>query len=280
VVRPEEMIVVDMDGHMVDGPKGAAQCYVVKMHSCLYRERLAVQSITHTHPRFTNVMALLKARLKPMSNEGHQLVRRDIPVFPHSRLILSEEDGMQVVRAMGKSPALILRGHGAVTTGNSLEQSVMAMLHLEEQARLNWYAYCAVGRDYDGIPDADMDRRWIDLALDELLDNAVKFSPDGGRVVVSAEAAGTGALRLTVADQGWGMPPEQAGDAFREFVQGDPSDTRQFGGLGLGLPLVQRVAEAHGGSVELASEEGRGTRVSVILPTGRSARSGRRPARA
>ncbi|HEX5268129.1 MAG TPA: ATP-binding protein [Acidimicrobiales bacterium] len=137
-----------------------------------------------------------------------------------------------------------------------------------------------VAHEDGGIPDADMDRRWIDLALDELLDNAVKFSPDGGRVVVSAEAAGTGALRLTVEDQGWGMPPEQAGDAFREFVQGDPSDTRQFGGLGLGLPLVQRVAEAHGGSVELASEEGRGTRVSVILPTGRSARSGRRPARA
>ena len=157
VVRPEEMIVVDMDGNMVDGPKGAAQCYEVKMHSCLYRERPEVQSITHTHPRFTNVMALLKARLKPMSNEGHQLVRHDIPVFPHSRLILSEEDGMQVVRAMGRSPALILRGHGAVTVGNSLEQSVMAMLHLEEQARLNWYAYCAVGRDYDGIPDADMD---------------------------------------------------------------------------------------------------------------------------
>jgi signal transduction histidine kinase len=137
-----------------------------------------------------------------------------------------------------------------------------------------------VAHEDGGISEADMDRRWIDLALDELLDNAVKFSPDGGQVVVSAAGAGTGALRLTVADQGWGMPPEQAGDAFREFVQGDPSDTRQFGGLGLGLPLVQRVAEAHGGSVELASEEGRGTRVSVILPTGTSARSGRRPPRA
>jgi ribulose-5-phosphate 4-epimerase/fuculose-1-phosphate aldolase len=102
-------------------------------------------------------MALLKAKLKPMSNEGHQLVRNDIPVFPHSRLILSEEDGMGVVQAMGQSTAVILRGHGAVTAGASLEQSVMAMLHLEEQARLNWYAYCAVGRDYEGIPDGDMD---------------------------------------------------------------------------------------------------------------------------
>ncbi|HEX7055535.1 MAG TPA: class II aldolase/adducin family protein [Burkholderiales bacterium] len=157
VVRPEEMIVVDMEGNMVEGPEGASQCYEVKMHSCLYRERPEVQSVTHTHPRFTNVMALLNARLKPMCNEGHQLVRHDIPVFPHSRLILSEADGMGVVQAMGKSQALILRGHGAVTVGSTLEQSVMAMLHLEEQARMNWYAYCAAGRDYEGIPERDMD---------------------------------------------------------------------------------------------------------------------------
>lgn len=130
------------------------------------------------------------------------------------------------------------------------------------------------------VPDAEIDRRWVDLALDELIDNAVKFSPDGGRVVVSAEASTSGSVRLTVADQGWGMPPEQVSTAFGEFVQGDPSDTRQFGGLGLGLPLVQRVAEAHGGSVELVSEVARGTRVALILPAGKRPPRRRRPARA
>ena len=140
-----------------------------------------------------------------------------------------------------------------------------------------------VTAEVDGaVPDADLDRRWVDLALDELIDNAVKFSPDGGRVVVSAESSGrgSGSVRLTVADQGWGMPPDQVGAAFVEFVQGDPSDTRQFGGLGLGLALVQRVAEAHGGSVELVSEVGQGTRVALILPTGRQAPRRRRAARA
>ena len=92
-----------------------------------------------------------------MSNEGHALVRNDLPVFPHSKLIITEEDGMQVAGAIGNSPALLLRGHGAVTTGNSLEQSVMNMLHLEEQSRLNWYALSAFGPDYKGIPADNMD---------------------------------------------------------------------------------------------------------------------------
>ena len=157
VVRPEEMIVVDMDGNFVDGPKGTSQCYEVKMHSCIYRERPDVLSVVHTHPRYTNVLGLNGVRLKPLSNEGHQLVRNDIPVFPHSKLIITEEDGMQVVEAMGSSDVCLLRGHGAVTAGRSLEASVMNMLHLEEQARLNWIALCAFGPDYSGTPEADMD---------------------------------------------------------------------------------------------------------------------------
>ncbi len=157
VVRPEDMIVVNTEGEMVDGPVGTSQCYEVKMHSCIYRERPDVQAVVHTHPRFTNVMGLLGAKLKPMSNEGHALVRNDIPVYPHSKLILSEEDGMGVVQVMGNNPAALLRGHGAVTAGKSLEDAVMTMLHLEEQSRLNWYAYCAAGPNYNGIPDADMD---------------------------------------------------------------------------------------------------------------------------
>ncbi len=157
VARPEDMIVVDVDGNFVDGPKGTSQCYEVKMHSCVYRERPDVLSIVHTHPRYTNVLGLNGVRLKPMSNEGHQLVRSEIPVFPHSKLIITEEDGMQVVEAMGSSSTLLLRGHGAVTSGRNLEASVMNMLHLEEQSRLNWVALAAFGPDYQGIPDESMD---------------------------------------------------------------------------------------------------------------------------
>ena len=126
------------------------------MHSAVYKNHPEVQSVVHCHPRYATMMSVLQARLVPMCNEGSQLVRKPLPVYPHSKLILTEEDGQGVATALGDSPAALLRGHGAITTGQNLEQSVMNMLHLEEQARMNWYAFCAMGPDHPGIPEADI----------------------------------------------------------------------------------------------------------------------------
>jgi PAS domain S-box-containing protein len=120
------------------------------------------------------------------------------------------------------------------------------------------------------------DRRWLALALDELIDNAVKFSPLGGRVLVSAAPArprSSNGLRppwveLAVTDRGMGMTPEEQASAFGEFVQGDASDTRRYGGLGLGLALVQRVSQGLGGRVSCRSTPGRGSTVIIRLPSG------------
>jgi PAS domain S-box-containing protein len=127
-------------------------------------------------------------------------------------------------------------------------------------------------------PNVLGDRRWLTLAIDELVDNAVKFSPEGGKVTVTAEAlpgpsgagpAGDGQsarVQISIADRGKGMTAEEQAIAFGEFVQGDSSDTRRFGGLGLGLSLVQRVVEGHGGSVSCVSTPGRGSIFTIILP--------------
>ena len=129
-----------------------------------------------------------------------------------------------------------------------------------------------VARD---TPDVQADRRWLALAVDELIDNAVKFSPDGGRIVVSAAGVPgsqgnghgpDGAVEISVTDRGMGMTSGEHADVFREFVQADGSDTRRFGGLGLGLALVRRVVEGHGGEVECRSAPGRGTTVTIRLP--------------
>ena len=124
-----------------------------------------------------------------------------------------------------------------------------------------------VGR---GLPDIQADKRWLSLSLDELVDNAVKFSPGGGKVQLMAapydDGRGHTGVELAVVDRGNGMSADEQARAFADFAQGDTSDTRTFGGLGLGLSLVQRVAEAHGGTVAVESSAGKGSRVSIRLP--------------
>ena len=156
LMQPKDMVTCDLEGYWIDGPRGSSQCFEIKMHSVIYKQHPEVQSIVHVHPRFATMMSVLGRTLVPMCNEGIHLVRAPLPVYPHSKLILTEEDGQGVASTIGDSPAALLRGHGAVTTGPNLEQSVMNMLHLEEQAKMNWYAYCAAGSDYKGIPEADI----------------------------------------------------------------------------------------------------------------------------
>ena len=116
-----------------------------------------------------------------------------------------------------------------------------------------------------GTPDLMVDRRLLDLSLDELVDNAVKYSPAGGKVTVAARAD-DGMVELTVIDRGVGVPADRLEVIFGDFAQGDGSSTREFGGLGLGLPLVRHVALAHGGEVRCESEPGRGSVFVMRLP--------------
>lgn len=113
------------------------------------------------------------------------------------------------------------------------------------------------------------DAHWVARAIDELIDNALKFSPDGTDVELTAARAtidGRRMVEFTVTDHGDGLDPAQSEAAFEEFFQLDTSDTREFNGLGLGLSLVRSVALAHGGSVAYERIEPHGSRVSVALP--------------
>ncbi len=98
-----------------------------------------------------------------------------------------------------------------------------------------------------------------------LLDNAIKYTPPGGRVSVSLRRDGANA-ELTVRDTGVGIPAEALPHVFERFYRADPARSRDPGGTGLGLPIAQWIVEQHGGRITLDSEPGKGTTVAVLLP--------------
>ena len=89
--------------------------------------------------------------------EGLALVARPLPVYPHVKTVVSDAEGEEVARLIGGGKAVLLQGHGATTTGASLEEAVTNMLQLEEQARMNYQALCALGPDYPSLPQELVD---------------------------------------------------------------------------------------------------------------------------
>ncbi len=122
------------------------------------------------------------------------------------------------------------------------------------------------------LPTVDMDSTRISQVIGNLLENAITHTPEDGRVMVSArtirQAQDEGqALEVTVADTGPGIAPEELTRIFDRFYRADPSRDRSTGGVGLGLTIARRLAEAHGGTIEVESELGQGSRFTMRLPT-------------
>lgn len=111
------------------------------------------------------------------------------------------------------------------------------------------------------------DARRLKQMLVNLLSNAVKFTPEGGSLGLEVEASAVDhRVRLTVWDRGIGIPSGEFKRLFKPFVQLDSSLARQHPGTGLGLSLVRRMAELHGGSLALESAVGEGSRFTIFLP--------------
>ena len=94
--------------------------------------------------------------------------------------------------------------------------------------------------------------------LENLVDNAVKYTPAGGRVEVTTSAGPDGSARIEVADNGPGIAPEHLARIFERFYRVDKARSRELGGTGLGLSIVKHLAEGMGASVSVESEPGRG----------------------
>ncbi len=118
----------------------------------------------------------------------------------------------------------------------------------------------------DDLPSALGDAMATDIIVGQLLENAVKYSPEGGAVTVRADTE-DGLIVVTVEDDGVGIPSGDRERVFERFVQGEVGDRRRFGGLGLGLYIVRRLARAQYGEVTAHAREGAaGTRMRFTLP--------------
>lgn len=166
-----------------------------------------------------------------------------------------------------------------IESGNmTFERVAQTLLPLADQALESMQGYAGQfgvrlvrhAGEQAGTAMAEVDRDRMLQVLTNLLSNAIKFSPRGGKVELELGVHGD-RLRMSVADEGSGIPAAFHGRIFQKFAQADSGDSRQKGGTGLGLSICKSIVEEHGGSITFDSVEGRGTCFYVELPLARTA---------
>jgi PAS domain S-box-containing protein len=160
----------------------------------------------------------------------------------------------------------------SLDSGRSLP--VMAAIHADSLCDAAVVALALSAREHEQELKIDVpaglifqgDRGLLTQALHNLIHNAIKFTPSGGRIVVAACARSEG-VRISVKDTGVGIPADKFDRLFKPFSQVDASLSRRFPGTGLGLALVERIARLHQGSVSVESTPGQGSTFIIDLPS-------------
>ena len=128
------------------------------------------------------------------------------------------------------------------------------------------------------LPDIAADRRRLAEVLQNLLDNAIQYTPSGGQIMISASADGA-EVTFTVSDTGIGIPQADQPRIFERFYRVDAGRSREVGGTGLGLAIAKHLVEVHGGRLWVESEIGQGSQFYFTVPIFDAERAGQRPGR-
>jgi len=118
------------------------------------------------------------------------------------------------------------------------------------------------------LPTVSADLDGLTQAIGALIDNAVKFSPDGGEIIIAAQME-DGQMHVSIQDPGVGIPPEQMYHIFDRYHHVESVGEHLFGGVGLGLPIAKQVVEQHGGNISVVSSPGEGSTFTITIPVER-----------
>ncbi len=159
---------------------------------------------------------------------------------------------------------IILQSNNGRVSLEDLKEIVMAVL-TEKRASVKKKGLTLQNNLTGDWPVVIVDRRRIAFALNALIENAIKFTPPGGKITISGEI-GEKEFTLVIADNGPGIPPEEGVKIFEKFYQIDPHNTGQVRGFGLGLFYARQFIRDHDGTITLNSTPGHGTEVTISLP--------------
>lgn len=223
-----------------------------------------------------------RLRNQLVQNVSHELRTPLTLIQGYAELLINEDLGplaaaqRNAIKMIHERAVILARLIYNLTALQAIPREALALVPLSlsevvEQV-LNDYRQLASRSDVrfdvelaEDLPLIRADRERLALAFLHLIDNAIKFSPDGGTVWIRAWSE-NGASYFSVQDQGIGIAPEHIDRIFDRFYQADGSTTRRFGGMGIGLALVWEIIEAHGGTVNVSSEVGQGSVFTVRLP--------------
>jgi signal transduction histidine kinase len=171
---------------------------------------------------------------------------------------------LRLARAEQWSHGALRRDLQVIDVTATCEESIERVRHLAEsrnaKVRLSKNGPVAFRADPE-----DLHLVWINL-----LENAVRYGPEGGLVEVTIARGESGAAQIVFEDHGAGIATADLPHVFERFYRGDPSRTRATGGFGLGLAIAKALIEAYGGTISADSTPGKGTRMTVELPAGQS----------
>lgn len=168
LVKERDLIVLNLKGESVAGNLPAP--FEAPLHTAIFNGRAEVQAVARFHGRTANIFSVTEKKIEPVHNHG-SFFTGGVPVYPKTDLISTRQLGEEVVAALGKRPAILLRGNGQVTVGRSIAEAVMMAIYLEEAAEM-LYGALQIGtpiplsaeestlRQEETLPPVDLERAW------------------------------------------------------------------------------------------------------------------------